>query len=346
MRQGLTVSIAKLEAHGIGPWRAAGAPCAVFPALFRAPSPLPGFDSLRCSDAGFPCWFPLLLWFALCQSSPRMGAIGTPGRKRAGKGARNGTSPRRAAPLPGVPMERAPHRRGVNWVGYGDGRRRQGRPNREPADRRRPAPLQGPKRGAAVGIRRAGEKAAKGTRPRAPRKGQGGGGGPAVRHFFRIPWRVWGPPAAHCGAGPHAGEERGHDCRAAAVRRGRQAGPPTNPPPPGRRAVVPRNERRRPAHGTPPGHQRPDAAVCTPTRSLHLPQRKPPRGPYGACGVRPQRNHGAHARAYWAGEGGRNAPQGVRGATPASEQARAAVRRARERERFSGRAVSVGPSFT
>ena len=52
-------------------------------------------------------------------------------------------------------------------------------------------------------------------------------------------------------------------------------------------------------------------------------------------GIRPQRNHGAHARAYCAGEGGRNAPQGVRGATPASEQARAAPKgRARERERF------------
>ena len=85
--------------------------------------------------------------------------------------------------------------------------------------------------------RPAGAKTAKGGNgPRGPpREGPGGTLPPAVRIFLRIPWRVRAPPAAHCGAGARAGEERGHD--GAANPRRRPAGPPTNPPPPALWAV-------------------------------------------------------------------------------------------------------------
>ena len=180
---------------------------------------------------------------------------------------------------------------------------------------------------------------------RPPPRGAGRHADPRSADFFRIPWRVWAPLAAHCGAGAQAGEERGHD--GAANPRRRPAGPPTNPPPLARRAIVggakgggPRTARLRAA-----SPRRGGTALQRALITCHSGSR------CGGCtersGVQPQRNQGAHARAYCAGEGGRNAPLGVRGDTPASEQARAAPKgRARERERFSGRAVMVGPSFT
>ena len=85
-------------------------------------------------------------------------------------------------------------------------------------------------------VRRAGAKPAKprhGTRGPIGRAARGG----AQCGFFAHTLEGVGTPAG-IGTGAHAGEERGHDCRAAAVRRGRQAGPPTNPPPPARRAAV------------------------------------------------------------------------------------------------------------
>lgn len=189
---------------------------------------------------------------------------------------------------------------------------------------------------------RAGEKAAKGPTGRAPPQGGRAARWTRRAAFFSHSLEGVGTPAAHCGAGPHAGRRQGPHGAATSRPRGPPARRATAGPLGRCTAVRKAAGRARHASGPPT----PDAAGHPPARAPHLPQRKPSRGPYEACGVRPQRNHRAHARAYWAGEGGRNAPQGVRGATPASEQARAAVRRARERERSFGRAVMVGPSFT
>lgn len=328
--QGLTVSIAKLEAHGTSPKAGGKRPLRGLSCLRSFPQPLHLLYTVAARTGGGrgPRTRPMRGQGTTTTNGTAKRGNGGPRECRgqnngAGNQPKGGRAPKRAIPLPPAFPGARQAREGV----------KPRKPKASTTERGE---------GEMRAVSRAGEKAAKGPTGRAPPQGGRAARWTRRAAFFSHSLEGVGTPAAHCGAGPHAGRRQGPHGDATSRPRG----------PPARRATAgplgrsTGHERRRPAHGTPPGHQRPDAAVCTPTRSLHLPQRKPPRGPYGACGVRPQRNHRAHARAYWAGEGGRNAPQGVRGATPASEQARAAVRRARERERSSGRAVMVGPSFT
>lgn len=86
---------------------------------------------------------------------------------------------------------------------------------------------------------------------------------PRSADFLRIPWRVWAPPPRIAARGPKRGADEGHT----GTRPRGPAGPRQATPPPGRlRPVVQGCERRRAAHGTPPGHP-PQTRRDTPQRA-------------------------------------------------------------------------------
>lgn len=97
---------------------------------------------------------------------------------------------------------------------------------------------------------RAGEKAAKGPTGRAPPQGGRAARWTRRAAFFSHSLEGVGTPAAHCGAGPHAGRRRGPHGDATS----RPRGPPARHATAGPLGRSTGHERRRPAHGTPPGH--------------------------------------------------------------------------------------------
>ena len=117
------------------------------------------------------------------------------------EGKRRGT----AAPPPGAPMEPGPPR-------WGGGRQEPGPRGASKGDRSG-SPQPSKERphyanGGDAGRDRAGEKAAKGATGRAA-QGAGAARCPRRAAFFSHSLAGVGTPAAHCGAGPHAGRRRG-----------------------------------------------------------------------------------------------------------------------------------------
>ena len=299
--QGLTDSIAKLEAHGTSPKTGVWCPCAVSPASVRSlPPSIPSVYHLPPAPAG--------------------GGRGPP-RPMQGAGA-DKHQPRRKGT--GEGHEEAGGKRTSGEPAHGSRTAKAGNP---------PAPcLLGSPAGAAGGeavhaknqytergegdsraVSRAGEKAAKGATGRAPPTGAGRHAGPAVRHFFRIPWRVWAPPPRIAARGPKRGADEGHT----GTRPRGPAGPRQATPPSARlRAVVQGCERRRAAHGTPPGYQPQTRRLAPPTRSQTLTGLSARGAVWSVAEFGPNGTGQAHARAYWAGEGRGLRRMGARGEHP------------------------------
>lgn len=237
------MSIAKLVAHGTSP-RAGGRASLRGLSVYRSFSPSSALSVYRAARKGGA-------------ARPRRAAMQRAGTTRDSQGEGEKAGPPARMQGAGEKKPGGEKARGSNRPGAGEplpppafswsGPRRRGREARTAHDHH-----QQPRREGMAADRPAGEKAAKGATGRAPPTGAGRPAGPAVRHFFRIPWRVWAPPPRIAARGPKRGADEGHT----GTRPRGPAGPRQATPPPGRlRPVVQGCERRRAAHGTPPGYQ-------------------------------------------------------------------------------------------
>ena len=195
--QGLTVSIAKLEAHGTSP-KAGGMRPLRGLSFLRSFLPALAPSVYRCRPQGRrarPTDAPHA--GAGADNHQRHGEKGeTEGHGNAGgqsKGAGNhpkgGRAPKRASPCPPAFPGARQAREGVK--------------PRKPKAR---TTHRG--EGEMRAVSRAGEKAAKGATGRAA-QGAGAARCPRRAAFFSHSLEGVGTPAAHCGAGPHAGRRRG-----------------------------------------------------------------------------------------------------------------------------------------
>lgn len=161
--------------------------------------------------------------------------------------------------------------------------------------------------------RPAGEKAAKGATGRAPPTGAGRPAGPAVRHFFRIPWRVWAPHAAHCGAGAQARRRRGPHGDAPSRPRGPPASHATAGPLAARCTGL-RKAAGRARHAS--GLPAPDAAIGTTDTLSNADGIERPGGRMERSGIRPQRYRAGPRPRVLGGRGPGTTAHGGAGGTP------------------------------
>ena len=216
-------------------------------------------------------------------------------KKPGGEKARGSNRPGAGHPLPPPAF---------SWSGP----RRRGREARTAHDHH-----QQPRREGMAADRHAGAKPAKGGNGTRGPQGPGGTLTPAVRIFCAYLGGFGHPTPRIAARGPKRGADEGHT----GTRPRGPAGPRQATPPPGRlRPVVQGCERRRAAHGTPPGYQPQTRRQAPPMRSQTLTGLSARGAVWSVAEFGPNGTGQAHARAYWAGEGRGLRRMGARGEHP------------------------------